>query len=72
MGIRLPKPVGFVAAISKNQPDEALKLLVEGERVFRQTLGDENIYVGFNLEQQAIALSQKNDFNAAEKRRENR
>jgi serine/threonine protein kinase len=54
------------AANIRHQPDEAEKYLLEGEKIFRAALGDRNIYVSYNLYRQAVALSQKNDFKAAE------
>jgi eukaryotic-like serine/threonine-protein kinase len=50
----------------KNQPDQALEFLLESERIYRQTLGDKNRYLAFNLQHQAIALSLQNNFTAAE------
>jgi eukaryotic-like serine/threonine-protein kinase len=50
----------------KNQPDQALEFLVESERIYRQTLGDKNRYLAFNLQHQAIALSLQKNFTAAE------
>jgi serine/threonine-protein kinase len=50
----------------KNQPDQALVFLLEGERIYRQTLGDKNRYLAFNLQHQAIALSLQKNFTAAE------
>ncbi|HUQ33051.1 MAG TPA: tetratricopeptide repeat protein, partial [Pyrinomonadaceae bacterium] len=50
----------------KNQPDQALEFLLESERIYRQTLGDKNRYLAFNLQHQAIALGLKKDFTAAE------
>ena len=50
----------------KNQPDQALDFLLESERIYRQTLGDKNRYLGFNLQHQAIALSLQKNFTAAE------
>jgi tetratricopeptide (TPR) repeat protein len=57
-----------VGASNRNQPDEALNFLLESEQIYRQTLGDENIYVASNLNQQATALLQKNDLAGAEKK----
>jgi serine/threonine-protein kinase len=50
----------------KNQPDQALEFLLESERIYRQTLGDKNPYLAFNLQQQAVALIQQKNFTAAE------
>ncbi|MBA3804656.1 MAG: tetratricopeptide repeat protein [Acidobacteria bacterium] len=50
----------------KNQPDQALEFLLESERIYRQTLGDKNRYLAFNLQHQAIALSLQKNFTAAE------
>ncbi len=50
----------------KHQPDQALEFLLESERIYRQTLGDKNRYLAFNLQHQAIALSLQNNFTAAE------
>jgi serine/threonine protein kinase/tetratricopeptide (TPR) repeat protein len=50
----------------KNQPDQALEFLQESERIYRQTLGDRNRYLAFNLQHQAIALSLQKNFTAAE------
>jgi eukaryotic-like serine/threonine-protein kinase len=57
-----------VAASYKNQHDEAEKYLLEGERIYRQTLGDNNMYVASALDRQAVALILKNDLEAAEKK----
>jgi serine/threonine-protein kinase len=57
-----------VGASNRNQPDEALRFLIESEQIYRQTLGDENIYIASNLSQQATALLQKNDLEGAEKK----
>jgi len=50
----------------KHQPDQALEFLLESERIYRQTLGDRNRYLAFNLQHQAIALSLQKKFSAAE------
>ncbi|PYJ07784.1 MAG: hypothetical protein DMF06_14715 [Verrucomicrobia bacterium] len=50
----------------KHQPDQALEFLLESERIYRQTLGDKNRYLAFNLQHQAIALSLQKNFTAAE------
>jgi serine/threonine-protein kinase len=50
----------------KNQPDQALEFLLESEWIYRQTLGDKNRYLAFNLQHQAIALSLQKNFTAAE------
>ena len=50
----------------KNQPDQALEFLLESERIYRQTLGDKNRYLAFNLQHQAIALSLQKNFTAGE------
>jgi eukaryotic-like serine/threonine-protein kinase len=57
-----------VAASNKNQPDEADKYLLEGELIYRQTLGDSNPYLASALERHAAALMLKNDLKAAEKK----
>jgi len=50
----------------RNLPDQALEFLLESERIYRQTLGDKNRYLAFNLQHQAIALSLQKNFSAAE------
>jgi eukaryotic-like serine/threonine-protein kinase len=54
------------AAMVRRQFDEALKLLREGEQIFRETLGDKNTYIVGNLNRQADVLLEKNDLKAAE------
>ncbi|MEY2540535.1 MAG: eukaryotic-like serine/threonine-protein kinase [Verrucomicrobiota bacterium] len=55
-------------ALEKNKPDEAEKFLLESEDIYRKTLGDKNLYLAFNLDRQATALSLKGDFDVAEKK----
>lgn len=50
----------------RNQPDEAQKFLAESEQIYRQTLGDKNAYLAYDLYQQALAFNQKSDFKNAE------
>ncbi len=50
----------------KNQPGEAEKYLSQAEDVYRQTLGNENVYLAYDLQVQALALSQINDYQRAE------
>jgi serine/threonine protein kinase len=57
-----------VCVLHKKQPDEAEKFLLEGEKIYRQTLGDKNPYLSFNLEGQAGAWFQKNDLDTAVKK----
>jgi eukaryotic-like serine/threonine-protein kinase len=57
-----------IAALKRNQPNEAVKHLVESEQILRETLGDDNPYLARTLERQAAALSLKNDLQAAEKK----
>ncbi|MEO5718229.1 MAG: hypothetical protein ABIR29_06615 [Chthoniobacterales bacterium] len=45
---------------------EAEELLREGEKIYEQTLGDENLYLAFNLQEQVIVLFAKKDFESAE------
>ena len=52
--------------VQNRKPEEATALLAEGEQVYRQTLGDENLYLAFNLHQQALAFFARSDFAAAE------
>jgi tRNA A-37 threonylcarbamoyl transferase component Bud32/tetratricopeptide (TPR) repeat protein len=54
------------AMLKKHQFDDAQRYLLEGERVYREILGDENFYVCANLNRQAALLSEKNDLEAAE------
>lgn len=53
-------------SINKNQIDEAEKFLIESEQIYRQTLGDKNLYLAYNLQKQAVAFSLKRDFKTAE------
>jgi tetratricopeptide (TPR) repeat protein len=57
-----------VAALSKDEPDEAQKYLHESETILRHTLGDKNLYLVTNLNYQAAALAVKGDFKAAEEK----
>jgi serine/threonine protein kinase len=54
------------AALIRHQPDEAEKYLLEGEQVYRETLGEKSFYLASNLNRQAAAFVQKNDLKAAE------
>jgi len=54
------------AALLRDQADEAQEYLAEGEQIYRQTLGDKNAYVAFNLDQQVTVLIRQNDLKAAE------
>lgn len=55
-----------VAALNKNNLDEAQKNLAEGEQIYRQSLGDRTGYLCFNLERTAAVLLKKNELPAAE------
>ncbi|MGI8436911.1 MAG: protein kinase domain-containing protein [Chthoniobacterales bacterium] len=55
-----------VAAWARQSGAEAQAFLIEGEHVYRQTLGDTNPYVAWNLNCQAGALFQIGDFTRAE------
>ena len=57
-----------ICALKKKEADAAEKFLLEGEQVYRQTLGDRNFYLTFNLQGQANALSLKNDLEGAIKK----
>lgn len=59
--------LGNVAA-ARNQLEEADKLLLEAERILRQTLGERNVYVASCLNRQANLCLRKRDFSAAEKK----
>jgi eukaryotic-like serine/threonine-protein kinase len=50
----------------KNEPAEAEKYFSEGEEVYRATLGGENLYLAYNLYQQAVALSYMKNYDRAE------
>ncbi len=56
------------ALTMQRQFDEAEKYLIEGERVYRETLGDKSFYLSANLNRQAILFSEKNDLKAAEEK----
>jgi serine/threonine-protein kinase len=60
-----------MVAWSRNQIDEAMKFLIEGEQTYRQTLGENNSYLAGNLEQQAGVLLRKNDLPGAERKARN-
>jgi serine/threonine protein kinase len=55
-------------ALSARQPDEAGKYMIEGERIYRETLGDSNFYLATNLGRQAALFLQKNDLASSEKK----
>jgi serine/threonine protein kinase len=55
-----------VAAMNRNNLDEAEKYLAEGEQIYRQTLGDMNPYLRFTVDRHAAALLRKNDLKQAE------
>jgi tetratricopeptide (TPR) repeat protein len=57
-----------VAALNRDQPNEAQKYLEESERVLRQTLGDNNLYLVSNLDYQAAALAVEGKFKPAEEK----
>ena len=48
--------------------DEADESLGEGEQIYRQTLGEQNIYLAGNLHQHALVLFWKNQLPTAEKK----
>src|SRR5438552_10498440 len=56
------------ALTMQRQFDEAEKYLIEGERVYRETLGDKSFYLSANLNRQAILFSEKTDLKAAEEK----
>ena len=56
------------ALTMQRQFDEAEKYLIEGERIYRETLGDKSFYLSANLNRQAILFSEKNDLKAAEEK----
>ncbi|MGI8957125.1 MAG: protein kinase domain-containing protein [Chthoniobacterales bacterium] len=55
-----------VAMQQEAKLNEAEELLLEGEKIYEQTLGDENAYLATNLQEQVIVLFAKKDFEAAE------
>jgi len=57
-----------VAALNRDQPNEAEKYLKESEQVLRRTLGDRNLYVVTNLDYQAAALAVAGSFKPAEEK----
>jgi len=57
-----------VAALNRDQPNEAEKYLKESEQVLRRTLGDRNLYVVTNLDYQAAALAVAGNFKPAEEK----
>lgn len=57
-----------VAALNRDQPNEAEKYLAESEQILRQTLGGKNIYLVTNLDYQASALAVQGDFKPAEEK----
>jgi tetratricopeptide (TPR) repeat protein len=57
-----------VAALNRDQPNEAEKYLKESEQVLRRTLGDRNLYVVTNLDYQAAALAVAGNFKSAEEK----
>ena len=50
----------------KNEPAKAEKYFREGEEVYRPTLGNENLFLAYNLYQQALALNQMKNYEQAE------
>ena len=56
-----------VAAVKRNQLDQAEADLLEGEGILRRTLGDSNTYLGWNLNQQAALSLLRNDVERAER-----
>jgi tetratricopeptide (TPR) repeat protein len=57
-----------LAALNKDQPDDALKYFDESAEIFRRTIGDKNLYLVSNLDYQAAAFAVKGDFKTAEGR----
>jgi serine/threonine protein kinase len=57
-----------IAALNQNRLDEAERYLLESERIFRQTLGDANSYLVYNLDRQAAVWYKKNNLKAAEEK----
>ena len=55
-------------ALQKNHPEEAERLLGEGEGIYRQTLGDSNPYLSFVLNVQAELLLRKDRLKDAEQK----
>ncbi len=55
-----------VVDLRKNRLDAAEKHLLEGERILRHTLGEQNLYLANCLNQQATLLVAKNDLKGAE------
>lgn len=53
-------------ALARNQIEEAEKLILEGERILKQTLGEQNEYVAACLNRKASLWLRKGDFKAAE------
>lgn len=53
--------------LKRNAIDEAQKELIGGERILRESLGDNNIYLANNLNQQSLLMLQKSEFKSAEK-----
>ena len=49
-----------------NRPAEAEKYLKEGDEVYRATLGNENLFLSYNLYQQALAFSYMKNYEQAE------
>ena len=57
-----------VAALNRDQPNEAQKYLAQSEQILRQTLGNKNVYLVTNLDYQASALAMQGDFKPAEEK----
>ena len=57
-----------VCALNKKQLADSEKFLLEGEKIYRQALGDKNTYLVFNLARQADVLAQQNNFGGAIKK----
>ena len=55
-----------VAALTRDQPNEAQKYLAQSEQILRQTLGNKNIYLVTNLDYQAAAFAMQGDLKPAE------
>ncbi|MBX7169599.1 MAG: tetratricopeptide repeat protein [Pyrinomonadaceae bacterium] len=53
--------------LNQNKLDEALNVLIESEKIVRETLGDKNLYLASTLKGEANVYTQKNDFKSAEK-----
>lgn len=66
LGVTLLTP--GVAAIDKQQPNQAEEYLRESEQILRHTLGDKSPYLAYNLDRQAAVLIAKNKSKAAEEK----